>query len=207
VARRQRPKAFRNFNEQTIDDIVAKTGYPVADKAALFKDLLACYGKTWPQFPKRAKDTIKRQQKRWKSMRTHITRLMDLIEADNEDYGAVRELTGGASDRIVTMLRALAVVLEGRELEPVEFIRRNRERYGSVGQVIMRRLTGEWLPEIFEKYFKPLKARSSRPVNKAGYSGPPTGPYIRFAKAVLAAWQLDYSKEAIKAALRRAKKI
>jgi hypothetical protein len=223
MAKKKRPKDFPDFNEQTIDDIVAKTGYPVADKAALLEDLLNCYDRAFPLFPQRPKGTIKQQQDRWNSIRKHITRLLKLIEEDDadlstvrkilEDLGeaantadqdVVREMTGLWCDLLIGMLRGLALQLERGEMEPAEFIRRIRERYGvGVDEVVMQKLTGEWLVEIFEKHFN-REAGRSRPVNKGGYSGPPTGPYIRFAKAVLAAWKLDYSKESIYDALRPA---
>jgi hypothetical protein len=225
MTRRPRPESFEDFNEKTIDHIVAQVRYPAADKAGLRKDLLACYERTFRLFPQRPRNSIKRQQDRWKSIRKHADRLVKLIEADKADLDTVRGILGNVlfggsnaadpavtqetiiswSDVIVGELRNLAAELERREREPIEFIRNNRERYGiDLGEVVMQKLTGEWLPEIFEKHFK-RKAGSSRLV-KGGQSGRPTGPYIRFVKAVLAAWKLDYSEEAITAAVQRGKK-
>jgi hypothetical protein len=195
---KQRPKVFADSNEQTIADIVAKTGYPVADKSALLEHLLACYDKTFPLFPKQGKSVIRRQQTRWKSMRKAITRLVALIEQDNADLGTVRRITNLWSDALVKSLLNLAAELERREMKPADFMKKNRERYGlGKDEVVMRKLVGEWLPETYERHFK-RKARASRP----GTGGRPTGPFVRFVQAVLASWKLDYSEEAIKAALR-----
>jgi hypothetical protein len=191
----QRPESFADFNEKTIDDIVAKTGYPVADKAALFADLLDCYDEVFPVFPKQPKSIIRRQQTRWQRMRKAIKRLVDLIEEDNADLGVVRRITGFWSDLLVGSLRNFAQLLERGEGEPADFIRENRQRYGlGEDEVVMRKLVGEWLPEIYARHFK-RKAGSSR------HGAAPVGPYIRFASAVLTAWKLDYSEESIKAAL------
>jgi hypothetical protein len=229
MKRRPRPKTFEDFDEKMIDHIVAQVRHPAADKvdkAALLEDLLDCYDRTFRLFPQRSKSTIKDQQTRWNSMCKHIGWLVggieednaalgvaskilaDLIEANTADQNAVREGAGLWSDVLDGLLRAWAIQLEALStMKPADFVKEIRERHGiCVDEVIMRKLTGEWLPEVFEKHFKPLKARPSRLV-KGGYSGPPTGPYIRFAMAVLTAWKLAYSQEAITAAVQRGKKI
>lgn len=212
-------RSFADFNAQTVDEIVAKTGYPVVDRAALLEDLLACYGKVFRLFPKQPKSIIRRQQARRGSMRRAMTRLADLIEEDNADRGTAREIlvrlienmdqttvcemTAPWPGVLVGLLRSWAFELERREMEPADWVKKNRERYSLAGYVVMRKLTGECLAEIYKRHFK-RKAAASRPF-KDSASTAPTGPYVRFVKAVLVAWKLDYSEEAIKAALRLAK--
>jgi hypothetical protein len=193
-----RPEAFVDFNAQTIDDIVAQTRYPVENKAALLEDLLTCYGKYKVLI---SAGTYKRHQLRWRRIRKHIDSLVNLIEADNADLGTVRELSGGAADVFVRHLRTLAFELSLRDMEPGEFVKKNRERRNLIGLSALQKLTGEWLPEVYERHFK-RKAGASRPIE----GGPPEGPYIRFAMAVLAAWKIDYAPDSIDDALRRAEK-
>ena len=107
-------------------------------------------------------------------------------------------MSGEAPEVLIGLLRLLAgqlAEIPGLGLEPGEFTKRNKARYDIVDSALQT-LTGFWLPETYEKHFNREAGRSREVAD--GMLG---GPYIRFAREVLAVLRVSCSDETIAAAV------
>ena len=190
---------FADFDEQSLDRIIdaAKTKLPDQklpnqfDRDALYDDLIGCY-----ELYRRADSpaAVKNNASRLLGIRKHTSKLVLLLETDDSEDGALREF----SEVLLPQLRVLIKCLLDEpqmQMAARDFPARIKERLKITGSPLQT-LAGLWLPRVYRKHFR-RAAGSSRPAG----GGPPDGPYVRFARQVLAEWKIKGSAETIDAAL------
>jgi hypothetical protein len=187
------------LDDATVDRIIAAGGKTpvVPDRDSLRQDLLFCYGRYFIASELDQSGFVKRQSDRLSSFRKHVSKLTELLKADEADKGTIRSvwpITPARMDFILEMIDAVTF-MQGK---PGDIADRFNANLGVSGSALQW-LTGELLPGIYLKHFR-KKARTSR-----SSLGTPGGPYIRFARQVLSEAEIECSDETIASALRMVK--
>jgi hypothetical protein len=195
------------LDDSAVDRIIAavceKGAMP--DRDTLRNDLLTCYGRYSIASGPGQPGFNKLQTERLNSIQKHASRLMKLLEADDADLRIIRHIWPIDPERPAHLLPQITFLVEkidamvGMQGRPGDIAERTKAKLGMSGSALQW-LTGTLLPEVYSKHFQREAKRSrSSDNNTLG------GPYIRFARQVLAEMKIECSDETIAGALRLGK--
>jgi hypothetical protein len=171
------------LDDPTLDRIIAEVGETITkpDRDVLRHDLLTCYGQY--------------------SIRKNAKKLVGLLKADDADVGIIRALWPISPERPAHLLPQMIFLVEridamtGMEGRPGDIAERTKAKQGMSGSALQW-LTGTLLPDAYSKHFHRKAGRSRNPADD-GLGG----PYMRFARRVLAEMKIECSDETIAKAL------
>jgi hypothetical protein len=194
------------LDDPAVDRIIATVGEKRAmpDRGTLRHDLLSCYGLYSIASGPGQSGFVKRQIDRLNSIRKNASKVIERLKADDADLGIVRYCWPITPDRPAHLLPQMTFLVEmidamtGMQGRPGDLAERTKAKLGVTGSALQW-LTGTLLPDVYLKHFRE-KARISR--SSDGTLG---GPYVRFARQVLAEAKIDCSDETIASALRMVK--
>jgi hypothetical protein len=201
-------KAKLWFDDLALDRIIAAVGESPAkpDRDTLRRDLLTCNGQYGIKSGPGQAGFVKRQRDRLNSIRKHARHLVELLKDDAADLGFITMIWPiNNPDHpahpftqmvlLVEMIDRIAL-LQGT---PRDHAERASAHLGASGSALQW-LAGFLLPSVYTKHFG-KKAKKSRRLD----DGSLDGPYIRFARQVLAELEIGCSDETIAGALRLAR--
>jgi hypothetical protein len=199
-------KAKLLLDDQALDRIIAAVGKTLTkpDRDVLRRDLLICYGQYSIASGPGQSGFVRRQKSRLNSIQKHAKKLVDLLKADDADVRIIRKLWPISPERPAHLLPQMVFFVEtidkmtGMHGKPGDIAERTNARLGKSGSALQW-LTNALLTAIYSKHFA-REAGISR--NLDGSLG---GPYIRFARQVLAELKIECSDETIASALRMVK--
>ena len=154
------------------------------DRDTLRRDLLICYG----QYSIASGPDP--QNARLGSMKKHARRLIDLLKADDANFGLIRAIWPIDTEHPAHLLPQLVFLDEAIDRLKQALLTAQAGAHLSASP--LRQLTCVWLPEIYTKHFGKEAGRSRRLAD-----GAVDGPYIRFAHQMLAEAGIKCSDETI----------
>jgi hypothetical protein len=191
------------LDDPTLDRIIAEVGETITkpDRDVLRHDLLTCYGQYSIASGPGRPGFVKSQRDRLNSIRKHAKKLVELLKADDTDLGIIRDVWSINPERPAHVLPQMIFLVEridamtGMKGRPSDIAERTKEKQGMSGSPLQW-LTGTLLPAVYSKHFDRKAGRSRNPAdNVLG------GPYMRFARRVLAEMKIECSDETIAKAL------
>jgi hypothetical protein len=196
-------KAKALLDDPALTRIIAAVRKPLAmpDRDMLRHDLLICCGQYSIASGPGQSGFVKRQRDRLNSIRKHGSKLVELLKADDADLGIIRGVWPINPERPAHLLPQMIFLVEtidamtGMEGRPGDIAERTKAKQGMSGSPLQW-LTGELLPAVYSKHFGRVAGKSRNPDGTLG------GPYIRFARQVLAELKIVCSDETIASALR-----
>jgi hypothetical protein len=196
-------KAKALLDDPAVDRIIASVGRKLAmpDRDKLRADLLNCYSKYSIASGPGQSGFVKRQSDRLNSIRTHASKLVELLKADDADLRIIRSVWPITPERPAHLLPQLIFLVEtidrmtGMQGRPGDLAERAKAKLGMSGSPVQW-LTGALLPAVYLQHFCKEAGISRSPDGTLG------GPYIRFAHQVLVELKIECSDETIASALR-----
>jgi hypothetical protein len=200
-------KAKALLDDPAVDRIIAAVGETLTtpDRDTLRQDLLICYGRYSIASGPGQSGFVKRQSDRLNSIRKHASKLVELLKADEADLKIIRSVWPITPERPAQLLRQMISLVEtidtmrGMKGRPGDLAERTKAKLGTSGSALQW-LTGMLLPAVYSKHF-----RREAKISRSPDDGTLGGPYIRFARQVLAEADIGCSDETIASALRMVK--
>jgi hypothetical protein len=201
-------KAKVLLDDLAVDRIIAAVGETsaICDRDTLRHDLLFSYARYSIASGPGQSGVVKRQSERLNSIRKHASKLMELLKADDTDLRIIRSNWPISPERPAHLLPQITFLVEkidamaGMQGKPGDLAERAKAKLGMSGSPLQW-FAGALLPTVYSKHFQ-KKAGISRSSNNNRTLG---GPYIRFARQVLAEMKIECSDETIALALRMVK--
>ena len=177
------------LDDPTLDRIIAEVGETITkpDRDVLRHDLLTCYGQY--------------------SIRKNAKKLVGLLKADEADVGIISALWPISPERPAHLFTQMVFLVEmidgmpGLQGRPGDIAKRTSAHLGASGSALQW-LTGTLLPAVYSKHFDLKAGRSRNPADDVL-----GGPYMRFARRVLAEMKIECSDETIAKALQIGKSL
>ena len=150
-------------------------------------------------------DSLSVKADRLNSIRKHAKKLVELLKADDADLGIIRSVWPITPERPAHLLPQMIFLVEmidamtGMQGRPGDIAKRTKAKHGMSGSPLQW-LTGTLLPVVYSKHFGRKAGRSRNPADDVL-----GGPYMRFARRVLAELKIECSDETIAKALRMGK--
>ena len=191
------------LDDPALDRIIAEVGETIIkpDRDVLRHDLLICYGRYSIASGPGRSGFVKRQSERLNSIRKHAKKLVELLKADEADVGIISARWPISPERpahLFTQMVFLVEVIDGMpglQRRPGDIAKRTSAHLDVSGSALQW-LTGTLLPAAYSKHFDRRAGRSRNPADDVL-----GGPYMRFARRVLAEMQIECSDETIAKAL------
>ena len=191
------------LDDPALDRIIAEVGETITkpDRDVLRQDLLFCYGQYSIASGPGRSGFVKRQSERLNSIRKHAKKLVELLKADEADVGIISALWPISPERPAHLFTQMVFLVEmidgmpGLQGRPGDIAKRTSAHLGASGSALQW-LTGTLLPAAYSKHFDRKAGRSRNPADDVL-----GGPYMRFARQVLAEMKIKCSDETIAKAL------
>jgi len=191
------------LDDPTLDRIIAEVGETITkpDRDVLRHDLLTCYGQYSIASGPGRPGFVKSQRDRLNSIRKHAKKLVELLKADEADVGIISKLWPISPERPAHLFTQMVFLVEmidgmpGLQGRPGDIAKRTRAHLDASGSALQW-LTGTLLPAAYSKHFDRKAGRSRNPADDVL-----GGPYMRFARRVLAEAKIQCSDETIAKAL------
>jgi hypothetical protein len=197
-------KAKLWLDDLTLDRIIAAVGETLIrpDRDVLRRDLLLCYGQYCVASGPGQSGFVGRQRSRLSSIQKHAKKLVDLLGADDADLGIIR-MVWVSCDHPAHLLPQMVFLVETLDKmkvmqgKPSDHAERTNARLGRSGSALQW-LINTLLRAVYSNHFG-KKAGISRNDGALG------GPYMRFARQVLAELKIECSDETIASAVHMVK--
>jgi hypothetical protein len=191
------------LDDPALDRIIAEVGETITkpDRDVLRHDLLICYGRYSIASGPGRPGFVKRQQERLNSIRKHAKKLVERLKADEADVGIISKLWPISPERPAHLFTQMVFLVEmidgmpGLQGRPGDIAKRTSAHLGASGSALQW-LTGTLLPVAYSRHFGRKAGRSRNPADDVL-----GGPYMRFARRVLAEAKIQCSDETIAKAL------
>jgi hypothetical protein len=198
-------KAKLWLDDLTLDRIIAAVGETLIkpDRDVLRRDLLLCYGRYCIASGPGQSGFVGRQRSRFSSIQKHAKKLVDLLSADDADLGIIRMMWPISCDRPAHLLPQMVFLVETIDKmkvmqgKPSDIAERTNAHLGRSGSALQW-LINTLLRAVYSNHFR-RKAGISRNDGALG------GPYMRFARQVLAELKIECSDETIASAVHMVK--
>ena len=195
------------LDDPTLDRIIAEVGETITkpDRDVLRHDLLICYGRYSIASGPGRSGFNRRQSERLNSIRKHAKKLVKLLKADEADVKIISALWPISPERPAHLFTQMVFLVEmidgmpGLQGRPGDIAKRTSAHLGASGSALQW-LTGTLLPAVYSKHFDRKAGRSRNPADDVL-----GGPYMRFARRVLAEMKIECSDETIAKALQMGK--
>ena len=194
------------LDDPALDRIIAEVGETITkpDRDVLRHDLLICYGRYSIASGPGQSGFNRRQIERLNSIRKNAKKLVKLLKADEADVKIISALWPISPERpahLFTQMVFLVVMIDGMpglQSRPGDIAKRTSAHLGASGSALQW-LTGTLLPAAYSRHFDRKAGRSRNPATDV------LGPYMRFARRVLAEMKIECSDETIAKALQMGK--
>jgi hypothetical protein len=176
--------------------VVGRDRPPGLDRDRLRRELIICYGRYCLAAGPGQSGSVKRQGDRLNSIRKHASKLAELLKAEEADLGLIRAIwpidTEHPAQLFTQMVFLVELIdaMEGLRGRPGDIAERNRARLGVSGSALQW-MVGTLLPAVYVNHFGKKAGRSHLADGGIG------GPYVRFARQVLAETRIKCSDETI----------
>ena len=193
------------LDDPALDRIIAEVGETITkpDRDVLRHDLLICYARYSIASGPGRSGFVKRQIERLNSIRKHAKKLVKLLKDDEADVGIISALWPISPERPAHLFTQMVFLVEmidgmpGLQDRPSNIAKRTSAHLDASGSALQW-LTGTLLPAAYSKHFGRKAGRSRNPADDVL-----DGPYMRFARPVLAEMKIECSDETIAKALQK----